>query len=656
MCAFVLINLAVTNVLLFRHSSPASNTIQTNVNPEFDPEFDPIPTDNLARDIGDRSIYPQDKSIEIARQETQANQKNPVKKKEVDIAQRTEDSLDDFKNEIMNFLNEEVFKIKDEITKIKKRYNDDQAPVLTPDPIEQNIANAQTSVPSNPVNRAEPAPQLLGIDIIEGDTIENTLDRKLKASGNAMFNQGVKQLALNKFSRDGIFTDQVKLTQYAVDLNNEVTDGYEVGQEFKSLKDVVDELLISHPNILAKSQETEADRIGIEIAKTGLLPTLDMSLRWGHEDTWSDNQTTDNENHHLKRNFNLSFKYNLIDFGFTDAEIVRNNKKYLSSLYGLIRLKQDVALNTIKAYIDTLKNKEMMNLVANHAAKVDEIYQYTEESLGVGLSNTSELKLLETSLNRVKINHLAAFNNFEDSRAAFKAKAFFLPPIDFDPFKFTPDVNINFFSGHPFADVIHIAKKNHPTLIGAEYDIDEARAKLEAASALNMPTLDFELDGYSNKNEYYGGATAFDRDYTTTMLVLRYNIFDGGKIKKEESKARVELNSVTDLKDHRVLEVEESARLAWNAYRTLEKQTGYYKTQLQSSVDSLDAALQRYALNEGSLMDIYEKQTILHETQRNFTIAYYDFIYSYFRVLHATGSLLEPFYKESDNRMYGKGF
>ena len=633
MCAFVLINLAVTNYLFFRHSSPASNTIQTNVNPEFDPEFDPIPTDNLVRGIGNSSIYPEDKSVEIARQKTQANQKNPVKKKEVDVAQRTEDSLNDFKNEMMNFFNEEVVAIKDEITKINERYNDEQAPVLTPDPIEQLIANAQTSVPSNPVNRVEPAPQLLGIDN----------------------NQGVKQLALNKFSRDGIFTDQPKLTKYAVNLNNEVTDGYEVGQQFMSLKDVVDKLLSSHPEILAKSQEVAADRIGIEIAETGLLPTLDSTLRWGHEDTWADNQTTDNENHHLKRNFNLSFKYNLVDFGFTDAEIVRNNKKYLSSLYELIRLKQDVALNTIKAYIDTLKNKEMMNLVANHAAKVDEIYKYTEESLEVGLSNTSELKLLETSLNRVKINHLAAFNNFEDSRASFKAKAFFLPPVDFDPFKFSPDVNTKYFSGHPFNDVIQIAKKNHPTLIAAEYDVDEARAKVKASSALNMPTLDFELDGYSNKNEYYGGATAFDRDYTTAMLVLRYNIFDGGKIKKEESKAKVELNSVTDMKEHRVLEVEESVRLAWNAYRTLEKQTGYYKTQLQSSTDSLNAAVQRYALNEGSLMDIYEKQTILHETQRNFTITHYDFIYSYFRILHATGSLLEPFYKEGDNRQYSKG-
>ena len=87
--------------------------------------------------------------------------------------------------------------------------------------MEELIDNAQTSVPSNSVNRVEPAPQLLGIDD----------------------NQRVKQLALNNFSRDGIFTNQTKLTQYAVNLNNEVTDGYEVGQAFMTLKDVVDKLL-----------------------------------------------------------------------------------------------------------------------------------------------------------------------------------------------------------------------------------------------------------------------------------------------------------------------------------------------------------------------------------------------------------------------------
>ena len=635
MVGFILINLAINNYLFFKNSSPASNNVNTSFNPDFDPDFDP-PKNIVAREIEDGSmvrIYPEEKSIEITQQKPKEKPKATPEKPKVTVAQAKANSDDDFKNEIMNLFKQEIAKIKDEIVKINNRFNENQAPIETADPIEQIIANAQTSVATDSANTIEPTPKLLDIG-------NNQLDR---------------QFDLNKFNRDGIFTNQTKLSQYALDLNNEVTDGFEVGQEFKSLKEVVDRLLASHPEILQKAQETEVDRIGIEVAESELWPTLDMALRWGHEDTWGDNLTTSNEDHHYKTNHNLSFRYNLVDFGFDEAEILRNNKKYLSSLYELIRLKQDVALNTIKAYIDTLKNKEMMNLVANHAAKVDEILQYTQESLAVGLSNTAELKLLETSLNRVKINHLSAFNNFEDSRAAFKAKAFFLPPVNFDPLKFVPNVNTKYFSGHPFDDVIHIAKKNHPTLIAAEYDVDEARAKLEASIAQSWPTLDLELDGYSNKNEYYGGSTSFDRDYTTAMLVLRYNIFDGGKIKKQEEQARIELNSVTDLMDRRTLEVEESIRLAWNAYRTLEKQTEYLKSQLQNATDSLDAAVKRYVLNEGDLMDIYEKQTILHETQRNFTITYYDFIYSYFRVLHATGSLLEPFYKEGNNRYYGEG-
>ena len=146
-----------------------------------------------------------------------------------------------------------------------------------------------------------------------------------------------------------------------------------------------------------------------------------------------------------------------------------------------------------------------------------------------------------------------------------------------------------------------------------------------------------------DRNEYYGGANAFDRDYSTAMLVMNYNVFDGGKTRKEEEQARVELSSIEDLYQRRVLEVEESVRLSWNAYRTLDKQTDFFKSQLASAKISVDTAIQQYNLNQGSLMDIYEKQTILHETQRNFTMAYCDLIYSYFRVLHATGALLEPF-------------
>jgi len=179
-------------------------------------------------------------------------------------------------------------------------------------------------------------------------------------------------------------------------------------------------------------------------------------------------------------------------------------------------------------------------------------------------------------------------------------------------------------------------------LIAASYDIDEARAKLEASVAKSMPTINFEIDAYSNRNEYYGSANAFDWDYITAMLVMNYNVFDGGKTRKEEQ-ARVELSSIEDLYQRRVLEVEERVRLSWNAYRTLDKQTDFFKSQLASAKISVDTAIQQYNLNQGSLVDIYEKQTILHETQRNFTMAYCDLIYSYFRVLHATGALLEPF-------------
>jgi len=122
----------------------------------------------------------------------------------------------------------------------------------------------------------------------------------------------------------------------------------------------------------------------------------------------------------------------VIAVNFTDNDeldlTLAKSEESNDSLSELTRLKQDVALQTIFAYIETLKHKEIMDLIAQHAGTVNEILNLSNESLNAGISNLSELKLLETSLDKIKINHLSAFNNFEDSRASFKSKVFFLPP------------------------------------------------------------------------------------------------------------------------------------------------------------------------------------------------------------------------------------
>lgn len=595
----------------------------------------------------------------VAQQPSKINQKEaptqPVVEKKSKIADQERSQLNSLKDDILKLIKTENATIKKELNQLnaeinstkkatarleeennKKKKNEsldqlieEKAPMIKPAEV------VQTTKPTEPKVEAPKPMDLNPKNIVKSLPNQN---KRVVNQNNLLDDRNMSARLDNR----GVLLGADDINRFAEDLNSSVTLGSEGGGNFVSLKKVVDILLDAHPEIMQKEKETESDRIGIEVAEAGKWPTIDLALRYGQEDTWGDNVAR-NKKHHSKSRHNISFKYNLIDFGFNEAEILRNSQKYLSSLSELTRLKQDVALQTIFAYIETLKHKEIMDLIAQHAGTVNEILNLTNESLNAGISNLSELKLLETSLDKIKINHLAAFNNFEDSRATFKSKVFFLPPLNFDPLQFFPEIDTKYFSGHPFDDVISIAKKNHPTLIAASYDIDEARAKLEASVAKSMPTINFEVDAYSNRNEYYGGANAFDRDYSTAMLVMNYNVFDGGKTRKEEEQARVELSSIEDLYQRRVLEVEESVRLSWNAYRTLDKQTDFFKSQLASAKISVDTAIQQYNLNQGSLMDIYEKQTILHETQRNFTMAYCDLIYSYFRVLHATGALLEPF-------------
>ena len=615
-----------------------------------DRDFAPIPEKYIAQQTGTKNNNQgvTKKSNEIKNKHNEND--NEIKTLKNDILKLIKNENASIKKELGK-LNAEINSTKQETAKLfeekTKKENDEALTKLISTKTENTLDVADVNNKVNP-------PQVAEKDLVPSSPLPKNIDLNPKniVKSSPMPNKKVNVIDVDnlqdsrslsaRLDNRGVLLSADDIDRYAQDLNDSVTLGSEGGGNLVTLKKVVDILLDSHPEILQKEKETESDRIGIEVAEAGKWPTIDLALRYGQEDTWGDNVQR-NKKHHSKSRHNISFKYNLIDFGFNEAEILRNSQKYLSGLSELTRLKQDVALQTIYAYIETLKHKEIMDLIAQHAGTVNEILNLTRASLDAGVSNISEVKLIETSLSKVKINHLSAFNNFEDSRATFKSKVMFMPPLSFDPLQYFPDIDTKYFSGHPFDDVISIAKKNHPTLIAASYDIDEARAKLEGSIAKSMPTINFEIDAYSNRNEYYGGANAFDRDYSTAMLVMNYNVFDGGKTKKEEEQARVELSSIEDLYQRRVLEVEESVRLSWNAYRTLDKQTDFFKSQLASANTAVDTAIERYNLNQGSLLDIYEKQTILHETQRNFTMAYCDLIYSYFRVLHATGALLEPF-------------
>jgi adhesin transport system outer membrane protein len=125
------------------------------------------------------------------------------------------------------------------------------------------------------------------------------------------------------------------------------------------------------------------------------------------------------------------------------------------------------------------------------------------------------------------------------------------------------------------------------------------------------------------------------------MLTLKYNIFDGGRIKSKKSEMFQLVKSAEALYEQKKREVEDSARLAWRSYVSLLKQLIPLEKELEAAKVT-DAVYDRqFSVGRTELVDVANKKETLFETSINKISTTYDFLYSGFRVLHACGDILE---------------
>ena len=190
-------------------------------------------------------------------------------------------------------------------------------------------------------------------------------------------------------------------------------------------------------------------------------------------------------------------------------------------------------------------------------------------------------------------------------------------------------------------NMVDVSIVKHPTMLSATQDIAEAKYQYERTAAESSPIVDLELTGTRTDNEYYGGSGTSDRRYGNAMLTLKYNIFDGGRVKSKKSEMFQLVKSSEALYEQKKREVEDSSRLAWRSYVSLLRQLIPLQKELESAKITDAVYVKQFSVGRTELIDVADKKEILFETAIINISTKYDFLYSGFRVLHACGDILE---------------
>ena len=413
----------------------------------------------------------------------------------------------------------------------------------------------------------------------------------------------------------------------------------------ETLRQAVEAALKTHPRVLAAVAQRRAAEQDVSQARGGYFPTLDVNAATGRERTDSpDTRALGGEANLDRRESGLLLSQKLFDGMATASEVERQNARLAVATSRLAETREDIGLRAIEAYLEVLKNRELVRLADENlkahldirnkvrlrveggvAQKVD-----LQQAQGrIALAN-SALSARAGKLREVEANYLTVVGRLPGGDLADPAAA----PSN----ALTSGAVNNTLLTQSVRQASETAMATNPTLSAANAEVAAAEASLRGAKAPYFPRLNLEFS--ANRNENIAG-TRGKVDNEALMLVMRWNLFRGGSDRAQERAFAERRYAAIDTAANTRRDVEERVAVALYAKATSEERLAYLRDHASLSVEVLDSYKQQLDLGRRTLLDVLNAENELFTARSNLAAGRYDDLFNQYAVEAAKGTLVK---------------
>lgn len=416
--------------------------------------------------------------------------------------------------------------------------------------------------------------------------------------------------------------------------------GWSVAVNAQSVEETVAMTLSTHPDIRIAFTKFKVREEQVQQAEAGYLPSIDVTAGYGYEYTDSPGTRSGggDDTEDLNRGeFGVSLKQSLFSGFQTSSDISRTSYATSAEQWRLFGTAEDVALDVTKVYTSLLKSQRILELSERNLSTHKTIFGQIEERTSSGLGSIADLSQITGRLARAQSNVISAKNNYLDNQAQFIRVTDQRPDNLVIPI---PDVEllpVNREMG------LRDALVNHPVVKSSNNDITSARYQHDAAKSNYYPKVTFEVDANFNNDldGVDGSGVGGHNNDVTAMVRLSYNLYSGGKDKALAKETAYKITEASEINRSVHRQITEGFTLAWNAHELLGLQMQYIKEHVIASKDSQAAYEQQFKLGQRSLLDLLDTENELFEARKEFVDAEFDEIVTQYRLLNATGQLLD---------------
>jgi adhesin transport system outer membrane protein len=396
----------------------------------------------------------------------------------------------------------------------------------------------------------------------------------------------------------------------------------------QSLKEAVTIAIETNPQVVSAAKRKDAADSAIDAAKGGYYPRVDFLLGTGEER--SQNQATNQVWRTLSRKQESAILNQMIWDGYgVKSEVDRRKAISDSSAHRAYGTAEEVALQTIEAYLDVLKNRELLGYAKDNLGAHQKTYDQVKLRADKGVGRRADLDQIDARLALAVSNVASAESTLRDSEIAYQ-RVVGRAPV-------TPSMPALPNIPRTVDEAVKVGIENHPVLKSAQSDVDAAQAQREIAKSFFSPRLEFEAS-YSN-NRKIDGVDAPDRD-RMAMLWLKWNVFRGGFDKYRSQETAHQINEAQEIARNTHRQVEAAVRLAYNAFATARDRLPSLERYVKSSDSTRDAYAKQFAIGQRTLLDLLDSENEYFTARSTYLNGKFIEASARYRVLNAMGQLL----------------
>lgn len=375
---------------------------------------------------------------------------------------------------------------------------------------------------------------------------------------------------------------------------------------------------------------------GVDAARSGYLPSVDVSASAGYE-----RRNYGVEEEYNRNTAELSATQMLYDGFRTSNTVDRFKRIQLIRYFELISQTEQTALEASIALLDVQKFKELVQLAEANLQEHESVYQQIEQSVGAGVARAADLEQISGRLSLAQSNVLTEYSNLHDVSARYLRVVGELPMNDIkqaDLDEKNIPISVN--------QALDVAYKNSPSFYASLYNIEAQKANAKAQKAAFHPNVDLSARyGSQDRDELGQNET---RTEARVGIDISYNLYNGGLDNANLEQAYQDINIAKYQRDQSCIDIRQSLQIAYYNVTILEQKLPALDQHRESSTKVKIAYKDQFDIGQRTLLDVLDAENESFQSTRSYIVALYDRQSAILTMLKEMGKLLPALNVMSD--------